>query len=373
MSVSSVRCALSTPRKQTFLERWFPMPGFLAPETAGVDISDSSVKWLSFIPGRHGLEVRRFAQATLEPGIVVEGIVQSPERLSAALVALQKEAKGTPAAHGALPEELGFVFTMHVGDARMREQVLKVIEFELEDRVPLKVNQAVYDYDIILPHPDGIGAEIGVTVFPTQVAEGYAAAFEGAGIALHSLEMEASSVARSVLPPNSKDVVLVVDFGRARTGIAIMNRGVPIFTSTVAVGGDAMTKALVEQMGVDEVKAEEIKNEQGISRSSDPKVITAVQKTADALASEIARHYEYWDTRRNEHGNKVTPVSQILLTGGSANLKGLDEFIAGKAKAPTIRAGVWQNVCSFEEYIPPIDRHHALGLSTAIGLALRGA
>jgi len=102
-------------------------------------------------------------------------------------------------------------------------------------------------------------------------------------------------------------------------------------------------------------------------------VVEAVAGTAGALADEIARHFEYWDTRRDTHGNRVTPVSQVILTGGSSNLKGLDEHIAGKVRAPTVRANVWQNVCSFDEYIPSIDAHHSLGLSTAVGLSLRGA
>jgi Tfp pilus assembly PilM family ATPase len=58
--------------------------------------------------------------------------------------------------------------------------------------------------------------------------------------------------------------------------------------------------------------------------------------------------------------------------GGSANLKGLADYIAGRAQAPCERGNVWRNVASFDEYIPPIDKRRSLQYATAIGLALRG-
>lgn len=368
----SYRCEPLSPYKRGRFERWFPLPQFLVPHAAGVDISDSSVKWLSLARAAHGFKIEAFTQASLDPGVVVEGIVKDENKLAQVIAGLRKSAHGAPYVHAALPEETGYVFTMHVTSIESREQVLRMIEFELEDRVPLKLDSVIYDYDIIDQHTQDGGAEISVSVFPKTVIDGYTNAFERAGTVMLSLELEASSIARSVLPAGSKEVALIADFGRARTGIIIVNRGIPIFTSTVGVGGDAMTKVIMETMSVDADKAEEFKNEHGIARDGDKRVVEAIAGTAGALADEIARHFSYWDTRRDEHDNRVTPVSRVILTGGSSNLKGLDEYIAGRVRAPAGHAHVWQNVCAFDEYIPVIDSHHALGLSTAIGLALRG-
>ena len=65
------------------------------------------------------------------------------------------------------------------------------------------------------------------------------------------------------------------------------------------------------------------------------------------------------------------PVEKVFLLGGSANFKGLPEYIAGKVRAQTERPNVWQNAFSFDEYIPPIDYRTSLQYATAIGLALR--
>jgi type IV pilus assembly protein PilM len=354
------------------IERWFPTPRMLVPQAGGLDISDSSVKWLVLSPGKEGFTVGSFAQGPLAPNIVVNGVVKDPVGLGAALAELRANIHADPYAHVALPEEAAYVFAMHVPNAWDRPQVHNLIEFEFEGRVPLKPSQTIYDFDVVEWHADGLGAEIAVSVFPRDIVEGYATACSLAGIELSSLELEARSIGRSIVSPGVKGVSLVVDFGRARTGIAILKGQTPIFTSTVAVGGDTISKILMDALKIDEEKAEEFKNTQGlVADHKDQKISEVISGTAAALADEIRRHYEYWDTRRNEHGDRVTPVDSILLTGGSSNLRGLDSYIAGRVKARTLKADVWGNVCSFDSYIPSIDRHHALGLSTVIGLALR--
>jgi len=351
--------------------RWFPTPGAISPYGAGVDISDSSLKWMSLKTAERGWEVDAHLEIPLEAGIVEGGVVRDEKRLGIAISKLRKEVNGGESVHAALPEEVAYVFNMDVQDAHNREQVLNIIEFELEGRVPLKANKAVYDYDIVEMHPDGNGAEVGVTVFPRDVVEGYVSAFIYSGLRLLSLEIEARSIARSVVSKENDGVVLVADFGRARTGIAILKRGVPIFTSTVSVGGDAMTRVIVEKLGVDEHAADTFKNENGIAPGGDLKVLEAISGTAAALADEITKHYQYWDTKRNEHGERVTPVERVILCGGSSNLKGLPEYIATRVHASTERANIWKNVCSFDDYIPPIERNYSLGYATAVGLALR--
>ena len=122
------------------------------------------------------------------------------------------------------------------------------------------------------------------------------------------------------------------------------------------------------------MKAKEFKNEGGLLPKDGAKSpgTDIIAKAASVLADEVTKHYRYWDTRRNDKGERVTPVEKVLLVGGSANIRGLADYIAERVQAPTERPNVWQNVCTFEEYIPPIDRRESLQFATAIGLALRG-
>lgn len=363
------RAALNIERT---LSRWFPLPKTLFPSAVGVDVSDTSIKWLILEHNGDLRQVHSYGQETLAPGIVENGLVRDGSALSEALRELKKKI-GVACAHAALPEEAAYVFSMHIPEGSSREQTLSMIEFELEGRVPIPPSAAVYDYDVIMKH-DGAGEEIGVVVFARDVAESYADAFSGAGIQLLSLEVEANSIARAV-SRNTEDepITLLVDFGRLRTGFAVLKRGIPIFTSTVGVGSDSIDKIIAEKLSLSPEDGLVFKNEQGLLAEGGKTSpgLEALTGTASALADEIARHFHYWDTRRNEHGERVTPVERVFIIGGGANLKGLGDYIAARVQAETLRPDVWKNVCSFDDYIPPIDRRTSLQFATAIGLALR--
>lgn len=353
--------------------RLFPVPRYIMPHAAGIDITDASIKWVVLRSQGDHLKVSSWGEVKLEPGIVESGTVKSEKSLAEALMSIKKQLGGVRLAHAALPEEGAFVFSMRVPSTK-KQEIESMIEFELVGRVPVPVQQMVYDYDIIEEQAAG-GVEIGVVAFARDIVEAYVHAFDLAGITLLSMEVEARSIARAVSSQDGRDpVTLLVDSGKSRTGFAILKRGFPIFTSTVDVGGKDLTRVVVETLNVSEDEAQIFKNEVGLI-PKDPerkKATEALEKVAQTLGGEIERHYRFWDTRRNEHGERVTPVEQVYLVGGSANLMGLDDFVAGKVHAHTERPNVWKHVASFDDYVPPIDFRASLQYVTAIGLALRG-
>jgi type IV pilus assembly protein PilM len=355
------------------LSRWFPTPNLIFPRTAGIDISDSSIKWLVLSESSQGYRVEMYGEEPLPQGIVVSGAVKDVNALGQALSKVKKNLGGIDCAHTALPEEAAYVFEMHVPEGTSRDEVMHMIEFEFEGRVPIAPNAAVFDYDVI-QRLSGSGEEISVIVFPRELAEVYVAAFNVAGIELLSLEVEARSIARAVTSREANEpITMLVDFGRARTGFAVLKRGIPIFTSTVDMGGDAINRILKEKFSLSDAEVIAFKDGQGLRNSDSTKAsgYDAIMTAASSLADEIARHYHYWDTRRNEQGDRMTPVEKVVLVGGSSNLRGLTDYIAGRVHAPTISGDIWRHVCDFDEYIPPIDRRTSLQYATAIGLALR--
>ena len=355
------------------LTRWFPTPALILPRAVGIDISDSSVKWLVLAPFGSGYRVETFGLEPIPKGVVVNGTIRDIGALGGALEAIKKHLGGIDCAHVALPEEAAYVFEMHVPEGTSREEILHMIEFEFEGRVPIAPSASVFDFDTIQSHDDA-GAEIAVAVFPRELAESYVEAFRVAGINLLSLEVEARSIARAISSgAPDEPITLLVDFGRARTGFAVLKRGIPIFTSTVEIGGDGINRAVAEKLSLSPEDSISFKNEQGLRTQGGVRspVLDVLTGIASVLGDEVSRHYHYWDTRRNEQGDQVTPVERVILVGGSANLNGLTDYIAGRVQAPAVVGDVWQHVCNFDEYIPPIDRRDSLQYATAIGLALR--
>lgn len=351
--------------------RWFPVPRILRPKTAGIDITDASVKWLSF-DGVEKLRVASFGSIAIPAGVVERGAVKDPRALGEVLREVRTK-HSVHFAHAALPEEDAYIFGMHVPFRSSRAEVNTMIEFELEGRVPIPAAQAVYDFDTVFVKDDN-GEEIAVSVFPRDLAEGYVHAFREAGIELLSLEIEARSIARSVSERGHDVTTLLVDCGHARTGLAILKNGIPIFSSTIDIGGKHLTQAVIDALGISEEEARIFKNECGLvpGEKTKEKGREALESIAKQLGEEIARHYHFWDTRRNERGERVAPVERVFLVGGGAQLQGFPEYIAGMVHVTTEYPNVWRNALSFDTIIPQIDERASFQYATAIGLALRG-
>ncbi len=356
----------------SYIARWFPTPAFLVPHAIGVDISDTSVKWIGLQRSdKGGYMLRTHGSLPIPSGVIIAGSIRDVPALATVLQEVRKQS-GASCAHAALPEEEAYVFSTHVPDGTPRDQVLRLVEFEFEGRVPITPDAAVYDFDVIEEHTEE-GMRIGVSVFPKEQARQYAQAFALAGMTLLSLEIEARSIGR-VLDEDSGEtsVTLLVDFGKARTGFAVLKHGVPIFTSTVEFGNEAGTAEIRRQSSLSDAQIEHIRNDEGLfAQGEHESMKKEFEKVANGLAEEILKHFRFWDTRRDEHGERVTPVDRVVLVGGSSNMKGLVDLIASKVQARTERADIWKHILDTDVTVPPIDKRTSLQYATAAGLALR--
>lgn len=364
----SVSSAASSARE--FLERAFPPPALFVPPSVGIDVSDASIKWVGLERGVRELHVGTHGMMGVQRGVIDHGVVRDSRALAEVLAMVRKAVDPIVHAHAALPEESGYVFSMNVPAMADREEIMHRIEFELEDHVPMSAALATYDFDVLRVADDGTGMEIAVTAFPRDIPESYANVFADAGFELLSLEIESRSIGRAITPSGDHTTVLAIDFGRDRSGLSVLQGGIPIFTSTVEVGGETATRALMEQLSMSEAEATAFKNEEGIF-SKNQKGAEAVLGAVATLAEEVDRIRRYWDAKRIDGNVTSSPIARIVLVGGASNLHGLAEYLSGKARTEAIMPNVWQHVSSFDSFIPPIDRRNSFGYTTAIGLALR--
>ena len=346
----------------------FPPPAFLSMPAAGVDVSDSSIKYLDAVYTRDGLVPRVFDVLRIEKGIVVDGVVENTSALAEALRELRGQ-NDRQFVHVSLPEELVYLYTMEVPTAHRHRDILQIVEFSLSEHVPIPADNAVYNYDVLRRR--GEVTEISVTVFPKDAVEGYKHAFEKSGFQVKGFELEAQSVARSIIPLEFRGVSMIIDFGRTRTGITIALGQVPIFSTTVKVGGNALTEAIMQRYSITEAEADHIKREQGISQCEDESLCKTLMDTTTELTDEIRRHYRYWDTRRDEEGHRIAGIERIFLCGGAVGLKGLPEHISSVLQVPVRVGNVWENMFSLDAHIPTVPRVISWQYATAVGLLLR--
>lgn len=345
----------------------FPPPKFLSMPAAGIDISDTSIKYLDAEYSAAGLIPRTFDYARIQSGIVVDGVVKDDEALAEALAELRTQHK-RHFANVSLPEELAYLYTFEIPADTNHKSQLSAVEFSLAEHVPIAVEDAVFNFDVLGTRGDT--TDVSVVVFPKDVIEGYKSAFEKGGFSVKRMELEAHSVARAVIPNGDQGVSMIIDFGRTRTGITITQGQIPIFSTTVKVGGATLTEAIMSHKNVTEEEADDMKRTQGIVACEDEALCQKLVKSTDTLIDEIRRHYRFWDTRRDEEGRRIAPISKIYLCGGAVGLRGLPEHVSQVLQVPVRVGNVWQNLFSFEKHIPRVDRTFSWQYATSTGLLL---
>lgn len=334
----------------------------------GLDVSDVSMRFAELIEKRKGFILGRFGERTIPRGVIEQGEVKKPDALRAVFNDIKK-VHNLEFVSVSLPEEKAYLFELRL-PAMKYNDIRGSIDLALEEHVPLKADEAVFDYEII--KEDDASITVSVSVVARSLVDGYLEAFEGSGITPISFEMEAHSISRSIIPEGDKNTFMTVDFGRTRTGIAIISEGAVQFTSTVLVGGGSLTDIIAKKLKVSYEEAEKIKHEKGISGNSmNDDIALAFMSTISSLRDEISKHQTYWQEHVDDYGKKRVPIQKIYLCGGDSNLGGFSSYLASGLSIPVELANTMVNINTLDEYIPEISFNDSLRYATAFGLALR--
>lgn len=351
-----------------------PEPRFLKMPSVGVDISDTSIKYVQFNPRRNkkgDLELLKWGDVDLPEGALKRGLVEDTDKFVSAMKEVALLTKN-PYVRVSLPEERAYIFETEIKRGTPADEIRSLLEFRLEENVPLSPRDAYFDYDIIDDplHKDLL--RVVVTVYGRDVIDSYYETCLAAGLVPLSFEVEAQAIARATIPENSTGTNMIVDFGKTRSGVGIVHQGSLMYTSTIDIGGAEMSRTLRRVLGeLSESELTKIKNTQGLVRGADnTDVYDALITLVSVIRDEVNTRIDYWQIKERDREERT--IESIILCGGSANLKGLPEYLSESLGIPTKRADVWQNAFSLDNFIPPIGRRYSYGYATAIGLALTG-
>ena len=356
------------------LSRILPPPAYITMPCVGVDISDTSLKYVSFKPTLQKNVVREIDQwgdIDIPSGVVERGTVLDPKQLVAVLKEF-KQQTGAEFIRVSLPEERAYLFETEVKNDMPLKEVRGLLEFKLEENVPIPSREVLFDYTIIPSKKNKTDTAVSVVAYARETIQAYYNACLEAGLRPLTFEVEAQAMARSMVPNDLKGAAMIVDFGKTRTGIGIVYNGTLMYTATTDIGGIQLSQALRKVLGdnVAESELTKIKNTQGLLRgveSSD--VRDALLATVSVIKDELVTRMQYWHLRNGNQESRR--INSVYLCGGSSNLKGFPEYLTETLGVPASRGNVWENAFSINETVPPIDRRHSYGFAAAVGLALK--
>jgi len=193
--------------KKNFLN-FFPTPRFLAMPAFGLNISDHSVKVLELIPGPK-MKLGKFGDEQIPDNVVKSGSINKKDILKEVLESIKKK-YDLSLIRVSLPEEKAYVFKLKVPNTDDEKQIRSSIEFQLEENVPISVEEALFDYVLIPGSLTKNNMEIGVSVLPRKIIASYINLFNDVGMMPLSFEVEAESIARETFDQTSALSTLIL-------------------------------------------------------------------------------------------------------------------------------------------------------------------
>ena len=354
------------------LGKIIPPPAYIQLPSIGVDVSDTSLKYIQFKGDTKSgtrLKLVHWGDIDIEKGALERGVVHDGSKLTEALKEM-KLRTGIENVRVSLPEERAYLFETEIKRGTSYKEIRGQLEFKLEENVPLSPRDAFFDYDIIEESHTANMLRVSVTAYAKDTIMNYFDACTNAKVVPIAFEVEAQAIARASIPVHDKGTHMIVDFGKTRTGVGIVHRGVLMYTSTIDIGGSVLSEAMRKKLGADMEESEltTIKNTQGLVQGVHNDVHEILAESIAMIVEELGTRISYWNTKDVEHEDRQ--ITSIVLCGGSVNMKGLPAFLTDALAVEAVRADVWQNAFSIEQQVPPIGRRFSFGYATAIGLAL---
>jgi type IV pilus assembly protein PilM len=192
----------------------------------------------------------------------------------------------------------------------------------------------------------------------------YMSICQQAGLEVVNLETEAFALERCLVG-DDMDSIMIVDIGAISTDIMIIEDKIPVLNRSVDVGGNSITEHIQKSLNLDSKRSEQFKRDIGFGENSIHGISKIIEDSIETVINEIKYCFDL-----HIKNNSGRQVEKIVLTGGSAFLAKLDDYLANLLNINVVIGDPWDRV------IYPVDLKLVLDqlgprLAVAIGLAMR--
>ncbi|MEK7187819.1 MAG: type IV pilus assembly protein PilM [Patescibacteria group bacterium] len=316
----------------------------LFPSYLGVDIGTTSIKVVEVKPGRKMPAVVNygFSEESKYLGRPTSAIQSSnlklfdqeaTEILTSIIGKMKPQTRDVIAS---FPIFSAFVTLLDLPEMTPGE-LQNSIAFQAKQYIPLPISEVSLEWIKVGEFDDDKGyhhQQILLLSVPLEHIAKFKKVFETAGLNLRWLELESLSVGR-ILVGNDPTPTAVVDIGSRSTNIAFFEGGQLRFNGQSDFGGASLTQALASSLNINSRRAEELKKERGLVGSgAEYELSTIMLPFLDAILGDVKKQ----EFNYSSQFTNVKPVERIILSGGGANLLGIEKYVERELGRPTVKA-----------------------------------
>lgn len=337
--------------------------------TFGLDIGTTSIKALSLKKGGNSFAIESLGLGPApQKGIMSE----SPEDLHTFAEAVKKVITSAnikqKEVNIALPESQVYTKIIEM-PALSEKELAAALKYEMEQYIPLPLDQVKTDWQVLSPSTaQNKSSRILLVAASLALIKKYEAVMDELGLVPATIETEMLSVHRSIFPlVNTATSNMVVHMGAATTNIAVIENGELVMVFTVDKGGIAITRAISLDLGIELTQADSYKKAYGLNKDAfEGKIGKSLFPILESILGDIRKTMLLYKEKSPNQ-----PITQMILSGGSAQLPGVDIYFTNQLNIQVVLGS------SFQVYdmknVPPEVGADSLSFNVVSGLALKDA
>lgn len=348
----------------------------VSPSYLGVDIGTTSIKIVEVEGTSAGPRITNYAILESHSSLSRANTVFQTSTLKLfdkevgefLKAALKKMRPRTTEAVASLPGFAAFVTVLNF-PAMSDEDIQKTMSFHAKQYIPLPLSEVAIDWMRVGEYKDEKGfryEQIFLISVPQEQIRKYQAIFKEAGLVLRDLEIEGLSLTRALIGADTPPTC-IIDIGSRATFIGITSEGQLKFAAQSDYAGASLTQALSESLNINPLRAEELKRERGISGTGPNRELSTIMVPfVDVILNEVRRVQYNYATQFPT----APKIEQIILSGGGANLLGIEKYVSEQMGVPAAKAN------PFARFQRPDSLELLAGelnplMSVSLGLTLR--
>lgn len=255
----------------------------------------------------------------------------------------------------------GGIITLLEFPSSIKNDLAQAIKFEAYKYVPSPMEDVILSWDIISNKQVQDKIQVMLVAASKNKVMECESLVKNSGLNLQGIEIESFSMVRSLIG-NDQGNFIILDIGSRVCNIILVEKGVIKVNRNIDAGGKDITRTIAQNMGVSEERAEDLKKSNKDFFSKESGMVFPVM---ESIAGEVSRAIS---ARYKEEGK--SKINAVILSGGTANFKGIDRHLSEKIGIKTIVGNPFSRL-NYDKKLESVVKEIGTEFSVAVGLALK--
>lgn len=335
----------------------------------GLDIGTANLKGVWLEKTKNGYKLKSyFKSQTPTKGMSSISPIDEDQMSQAISKSVQEAKIATRQANLSLPDSQ--VYTKVIETPNLTDKELESsINWIAEQYIPVQLSTVMLDWQVLqkdIKTQTGLKMQVLLAGAPIALLQKYKKIVEFAGCSVGEVETEMLATVRAVMGNDTTSTFLVISIGNLSTSIAIVQHGILSFIYTVPVGSNAINRAIASNFGLTLDQADQYKKAYGIKdQAVGGKIRLAIDPILMSLSEEVKKGVAFYRERQVGNGG----ITQIILSGGSAKMPGMDLYFVNALGVETVIANPWKILAV--EGVPDEIASEGPEFAISLGLAVK--